>query len=66
MRREAGVSQVELSRRLGKPQPFVSNIERGVRRIDLIEFCAVIRALGGDPQAAFDELVKALPRKIEI
>lgn len=66
MRKEAGVTQVELSRRLGKPQPFVSNIERGIRRLDLIEFCAVVKALGGDPQAAFNELVRALPRKIEI
>ena len=40
-RRDAGVSQVELASRLGKPQAFVSNLERGVRRIDLIEFYAL-------------------------
>jgi hypothetical protein len=49
-RRDAGVSQVELARRLGKPQPFISYIERGVRRVDLIEFYAITRAPGADPR----------------
>ena len=44
-RKDAGVTQVELAERLGKPQPFVSSIENGVRRVDLIEFYAIARAL---------------------
>jgi transcriptional regulator with XRE-family HTH domain len=66
LRRTSGVTQVELSKRLGKPQPFISNIERGVRRIDLIEFYAITRALGADPQAVFGELVRKLPKKVAI
>lgn len=65
-RREAGVSQTELARRLKRPQPFVSYIERGERRVDVIEFYAIMRALGADPEAAFSALVRKLPPRVEI
>ena len=61
LRRKAGVNQVELSRRLGRQQSFVSNFEKGIRRIDMIEFYVITRALGGDPVALFAELVAQLP-----
>lgn len=48
-RRAAGVTQVELAERLVKPQSFVSKVERGERRLDVIEFCQVVEALGLDP-----------------
>ena len=41
VRKAAGVTQVELAERLGKPQSFVSKVERGERRLDVIEFCEV-------------------------
>jgi transcriptional regulator with XRE-family HTH domain len=65
-RLEAGVSQTELARRLKRPQPFVSYIERGERRVDVIEFYAIMRALGADPEVAFSTLVRKLPSKVEI
>lgn len=65
-RMEAGLTQVELARRLGKPQPFVSYFERGERRIDVIEFCAVARALSYDPIALFKRMADKLPDVIEI
>jgi transcriptional regulator with XRE-family HTH domain len=65
-RKRAGVSQVELSERLGKPQPFISKIERGVRRIDVIEFYVIARALDLDPVALFSSIARKLPRTIEI
>jgi transcriptional regulator with XRE-family HTH domain len=65
-REEAGISQVELGRRLGRPQPFISYIERGERRVDVIEFYAIMKALGVDPERAFSELVHQLPAKVEI
>lgn len=52
-RRDAGVSQTELGRRMGKGQKFVSVIETGVRRIDLVEFIEWSRALGHDPIMLF-------------
>ena len=65
-RLEAGVSQTELARRLNRPQPFISYIESGERRVDVIEFYAIMRALRADPEASFSKLVKKLPQKVEI
>lgn len=65
-RKEQGVTQVELARRLGKPQPFVSYVERGERRIDVIEFYAIMRALKLDPARAFAKVIKRLPRHVDI
>ncbi|MFN7106997.1 MAG: helix-turn-helix domain-containing protein [Brevundimonas sp.] len=65
-RTEAGVTQAELSRRLGKPQPFISKIETGVRRIDVVEFCVIARAIGADPLQLFEKLTIALPRQTTI
>ena len=65
-RHAAGVTQVELSDRLGKPQSWVSNVERGNRRLDIIEFCAVARAIGADPAALFTALMAKLPKKLVI
>lgn len=48
-RKEAGLTQVELAARLGKPQSYVSKVERGERRIDVIEFCLIAEALDRDP-----------------
>lgn len=52
-RRDSGVSQTELGRRMGKGQKFVSVIETGVRRIDLVEFIEWSKALGHNPNALF-------------
>lgn len=48
-RKAAGITQVELAAQLGKPQSFVSKVERGERRLDVIEFCQVAEALGYQP-----------------
>jgi len=54
------------SSRLGKPQPFISSIEKGVRRVDLIEFYAIARALKQDPEVLFGAVVRKLPKNVEI
>lgn len=65
-RKDAGMSQVELAQKLGRPQPFISYIERGERRVDVIEFYAIMKALGADPERGFSELVRKLPARVEI
>ena len=60
VRRRANVTQQELAARLGKPQSFVSEYERGQRRVDLIELLVISRALGVDPVELFVEISKAV------
>lgn len=66
LRRSSGITQVELARRLGKDQSFVSLVEGAQRRIDVIEFCAICRALGAEPMEAFAAFVSRLPTHIDI
>ncbi len=60
-RRSAGLRQTDLADRLGKPQSFVSKIERGERRIDLVEFLIVARALGADGVDLVRSFADSLP-----
>jgi len=46
LRREAGLRQVDMAQRLGKPQAFVSYYESGARRLDLLELRQVCGVLG--------------------
>jgi transcriptional regulator with XRE-family HTH domain len=57
VRKKAAVRQQALAKKLGKPQSFVAKYEGGERRIDLIEFIAIVRAVGGDPVRLFREFV---------
>lgn len=59
-RREHGVRQEDLAAELGVVQNFVSNVERGVRRIDVIELRDVCLALGTD----LVSFCKALERQL--
>jgi transcriptional regulator with XRE-family HTH domain len=65
-RKDAGVTQVELASRLGRPQPFISYVESGERRIDVIEFCAIARALDVDSVALFTRMANRLPDTLDI
>lgn len=60
LRRAAGVSQSALAHKLGKPQSYVSKVERFERRIDVAEFRALVIALGGDASAEFRTVDQAL------
>lgn len=46
IRKKAGLSQVELSKKLGKPQSFVSKYESGERRLDILEVRKICEAVG--------------------
>ena len=38
VRREAGLTQVQLAEKLGKGQSYVSKVERGEQYLDVLEF----------------------------
>lgn len=48
-RKDSGITQVELGRRIGQRQTFVSKFEQGERRLDIAEFVTVCRAIDADP-----------------
>ena len=55
-REKAGLTQQQLADRLGRPQSFVAKYEGGERRIDVVEFIAISRALELDPARAVREI----------
>lgn len=48
LRHNAGMTQATLAERLGKPQSFVSKVERGERLIDPVELRWWCRETGAD------------------
>ncbi len=48
-RKAAGLTQRELADRLQRPQSFVAKYEGGERRIDVVEFIEISRAIGAEP-----------------
>lgn len=65
-RKGLGITQIELAERLGKNQQFVSRYEGGERRVDLLEFIAIARALGFEPQRLLGQILKKLPKSFEV
>jgi transcriptional regulator with XRE-family HTH domain len=66
LRARAGCTQSVLAERLGERQSFVSEYERGQRRLDVVELRAIAVALGRPAKAvvaqldALDAMVAAL------
>jgi transcriptional regulator with XRE-family HTH domain len=59
-RERAGVKQSELATRLGVPASYLSKIENGTRRLDVIEFLRIAEAIGSDPAEIVSELQNEL------
>jgi transcriptional regulator with XRE-family HTH domain len=62
IREEAGFTQRELCRELGKEHTFISKCELGERRIDIAEFYWICKACGASPKKETDKLVKAFDK----
>jgi transcriptional regulator with XRE-family HTH domain len=54
-RKAAGVTQAMLAQRIGRPQSFISKIENGERRLDLIEFLEITRQIGLSPSEVLED-----------
>jgi len=57
-RKEAGFTQRELAARMRRPQSFFGATETGERRLDVVEFFEFATALGVDPLALFERVVR--------
>lgn len=59
-REDAGMVQEQVSDSLGKPQSYISKIERGERRLDVLELRVLCRLYGKDLSAFARQLEAAL------
>ena len=57
-RKGAGLTQHELAAKLAKPQSFVAKYEGGERRLDVVEFIAICRAIPVNSVAILKKLAK--------
>lgn len=60
MRVQSGMTQAECSAALGRPQSFMSDVERGVRRLDIIQLRDLCQVLGSDLCSLIDSFEQAL------
>jgi transcriptional regulator with XRE-family HTH domain len=65
LRHERGLSQRDVAERLGKPRSFVSKIESRERRLDIVEFVALARALQAEPTGLLALVLAALPDDLD-
>ena len=56
-RRAAGLRQIDLAAAIGKRQSYISDIERGQRRVDVLELFAIAKALGREPGDLYLQLI---------
>lgn len=55
-RKKAGLTQVEAAKKLRCRQTFISKIECGERRVDVVEFVLMMRAYDTDPSRILKKL----------
>lgn len=55
-RRQAGLTQAHVARKLKRYQSYVATVESGQRRIDVVEFLDFADAIGFDPRDAIKRL----------
>ncbi len=59
LRRESGLTQVQLADRLGRPQSYVSKYETGERRLDILELQDICTACGSTLSSFCKKLEKS-------
>jgi len=58
LRLAAGLTQVQVARRLGRPQSLVAKIEAGERKLDVCQLIDYVQLLDADPVAVVKRLSK--------
>lgn len=57
LRKAKDLTQDDVAGRLARPQSFVAKYESGERRLSVIEFIDVVRALDADPAKTMQQLL---------
>ena len=57
-RTERGLTQRELSAKLGRASNYITKVETGERRLDVIEFFEIADSLGVDPVVLFTRVAR--------
>lgn len=65
-RKAAGVTQAHLAARLHCHQSLIARIESGQRRIDVVEFLILVRAIGADPDPILTSVTSAIPEEARL
>ncbi|WP_459556771.1 helix-turn-helix domain-containing protein [Lacunimicrobium album] len=60
LRKQSGLSQIDLAAKLGQTQSFVSKVERGDRRLDVIQLRTICHVLGQTLPKFVQQLEKRL------
>ncbi|MFB9265377.1 helix-turn-helix domain-containing protein [Bradyrhizobium erythrophlei] len=63
LRKKAGLRQIDLAQRLGVYQSWVTHMESGQRRIDVIELIEICEALGFGAHEALNVLRRLLGKR---
>lgn len=61
IRLDAKLRQVDLAKRLGQPQSFVSKYESGERRLDILELRSLCKTVGTTLEQFVAKLEQRLP-----
>lgn len=62
-RLDAGLTQRQLADRVERDQSWISLIEGSQRRLDVVEFVEIARAIGADPTSLLAEIVAGIPAR---
>jgi len=59
-RERAGLKQADLAAKLGLPASYLSKVESGTRRLDVIELIRIAEAIGVEPAQLVGEVQRSL------
>ena len=66
LRKESGLTQTDLANRIGKHQSYISDIERGQRRVDVLELFVLAHAMRMRPLDLYARVTAEIPDDFQL